>query len=170
MLEYRPDDHLLDEKLAEFTDQLLNQERGEALPPLAEEENLQQLQETVVQLKQSGLSDHPEVQFSARLFSVLQREWKRFGPKPGPVRNSSSPDQPEPFGQIRNTLRKITETWGRQIVFGLTALMLLVLLFLPKDVPLTGSSGTSTGLLPVEWIVGVFCIGLLIWLLSKKQN
>ncbi len=170
MPEYRPDDHLLDEKLAEFTDQLLNQERGEALPPLAEEEDLQHLQETVIQLKQAGLSDHPEVQFSTRLFLILQKEWKRFGPKPGREYIQSPADPSGPFGQLKGRLRKISETWGRQIIFGMTALMLLVLLFLPKDVPLTGSSGTSTGLLPVEWIVGVFCIGLLIWLLSKKQN
>ncbi len=170
MPEYRPEDHLFDEKLAEFTDQVIKQKGGEALPPLAEEGEFHQLQETVIQLKQAGMADHPRAPFSARLFAALQKEWKRIGPKPGQANIPSVSNPGESLDKIKTTYRRIMDTWGRPVALGLAALMLAVLLLLPKDIPLSGTAGTNSEWLPVEWGIGVFCIGLLIWLLSKKQD
>ncbi len=170
MLENRPDDHLFDERLAEFTDQVLKQEGSQIPSAVAEEEGLQHLQETVIQLKQAGLADRPDVPFSTRLFAVLQKEWKRFGPKPGQENRPLPADPSASRLKDGGIFKRIFATWGRQIVFGLTALMLLVILFLPKNATLAGASGTSPEWLPVEWIIGVLSIGLLIWLLLKKQD
>lgn len=170
MPENRPEDHLIDEKLAEFTDRVFEHE-GSDVRPLAEEDaELQPLLETVLQVKRSNRAVLPGAEFASRLRAVLQEEWRQNGPKADPGKSRSALDRPGFFLQIKNTFRQIPASWGQRIAIAGVALLLLVLLVLPENVPLTGSAGTSSTFQPLDMIIGILCLGLLILLLIKKQD
>lgn len=158
----------LDDRLAEFADQMLEQPDAQTPPALADDPELAGLQNVVVQLKQAGLSERPDTKFSARLKVTLQKEWQRSGPKPAPV-------QPSPLQQIKDYLQPIFagRTW--QVGLAVAAVLLLALFFLPQGGDaLTGAAGTDapfTGALhPMAFGLGILCAGILIWLLLKKKN
>ncbi len=167
MTDMHPEDPLLDEQLAEFTDQVLNQAEAETIPTITEEEETLRLQQVIVQLKQAGLDARPDAKFSSHLRAVLQKEWLRFGPKPAVVS-----DPPGFFHQLKNILEKVfTLNRGREFAFGLAVVvMLLILLLLPENAPLGGAAGTKGALRPVELGMGLVCLGLLVWLLMKKNK
>lgn len=188
MSDVNSEDRRLDDELAEITDQILNQEPSETIPPSAnmlppaeEEEFLRQgelarLRKVVVQLKQAGLSENPDREFSARLHTALQEEWRRSGPKPAVGVDKSLGQSPETrvslFQQIKTTLGQLfSANPGRSLVFAGAALALIILLvLLPVGEPLVGAAGTEPALQPLEYALGLVCLALLIWLLLKKRD
>ena len=154
----------IDDRLAEFTDQMLNQPDVQAVPPLADDTELANLQKVVAQLNQAGLGERPNPQFSARLKVALQKEWQRSGPKPAQA-------QPNPFQQIKDYLKQVFagRTW--QVALAVAAVLLLALFFLPQGSDsLQGAAGADAVLRPLEFGLGILCAGILIWLLLKKKD
>lgn len=164
------EDRLFDEKLAEFTDRLLDEKTVASLPSLAEEEELQRLQKLVMRLKQAGLADCPRASFSARMRAAILKEWQHSGLKPSLKSSLPAPDHPGFFRQITNTCRQIFAARGQQIAIVVTVLLLFCLLLLPENPSLAGAAGTAPGLSPVCLLIGVTCLGLLIWLLIRKKE
>jgi hypothetical protein len=170
MSDNRPSDHQYDEKLAEFTDQILKNEAGEPLPLLAEEEELGRLQRVVLLLKQAGLADHSAVEFTVRLRAVLQKEWMLSGPKASSQKDPLARDGNGFWGQAKLFLKQI-QTVNRYRIFTATllAVALLILVLLPEHSALAGTAGMNSALQWVEFGIGLLCFILLIWLLRRKD-
>lgn len=165
MSDNRPEEYLIDNRLAEFTDQVLNAEAGEPLPQMSQQDDLGRLQRVVLLLKRAGPGGSPAVGFSARLWAALQSEWTLGGPKaqaaePRKLRGRSKAW----FARLGAARRG----WGLAAA-ALAVLLLVAVVALPETGPLAGAAGTNFPWPVLEVFAGVVALGLLIWLLRKKE-
>lgn len=165
MSDNRLEDHHIDDRLADFTDQVLDQEAGEPLAQFNPEGELGRLQKVVWLLKQVGQAASPAADFSARLRAVLQKEWPQNGPKARSTERSRRPESSKTWGRIKNRFAR--QAWGFAAIA--LAILLLVVVALPENGQLAGAAGTSSAWHLLEFGIGALVLGLLVWLLRKKD-
>jgi hypothetical protein len=166
------EDRRLDDQLANFTDQLLSHESGDKPQPSIQDETLEKLQKTVIQLKRAGEEvPKPDSEFAARLRIVLLEEWQKME-----SRRKTEPVKRVHFlqslsEQFKN-LFSVRPTQTLFLRFGMVVVGVLVLLLFifPVDTPeVTGSAGLGSLGWPVIVLIGILCIGI-IWFLRRKDK
>lgn len=160
----------LDDQLANFTDRLLNHESGDKLQLSDQDETLEKLQRTIVQLKYAGgVEAQPDPEFSAHLHAILLEEWRKMeaARKVNPAKGQCFLQS---LSQQFKDLFSVKRSQTLSLRFGIVAIgvLLLLLLVLPLD---NGAITASAGLGSLGWPVivglGILCIGI-IWFLLRK--
>jgi hypothetical protein len=164
------EDRRLDDQLADFTDRLLNHESGDNTQSFSQDEALEKLQKTILQLEHaSGEGNQPDSQFATRLRTVLLEEWRRTtsGRKTEPAKGTHFL---QGLSQQFKDLFRVRHTQTLFLRFGMVAVGVLVLLLFILPVnngEITGSAGLGSLGWPVIVVFGILCIGI-IWLLRRK--
>lgn len=170
-----PNHSQLDERLAEFTDRLLDGSATEVeeLEMATQNQELLELQKIVSLLGSQARKQQPEEAMAARIKSRLVDEWEKHGP------GSQVPPEKsrQPWWRIAPT-KPAQRPRGRQRqVFALAlagAALVVLLLLLPLVLlsPPDGSTVTGAASIapPIILIVGFLVGGTLLWLLSRNRK
>jgi hypothetical protein len=172
---HEPDDRLLDEQLAEYTDQLLGASAPEQEPELSPDGELRALQETVRQVAHIVGADAPDAAMAERIRSNLKAYWQRTltPPARAPLARMSF------WQRVRQVLFPGSAGWrssrrGQQVLalrFALAAaVVLMAALFITPSIgtALTSAAGGSDG-----WIIAALVLGgatlVLGWFVRRRR-
>lgn len=164
----KPDTPDLDEQLADFTDEVLSGVQPETQTMFSENQELRDLQETVLSFKRAfGTRQTPDEALARRVKTNLIAAWR------------NQPElQPEPWW--RRWTRGITLGPARRGWSPLYALVVVMIVILATSllVPLSpapsgggglpGAAGGWAGLIPAMLILGVLLVVVCIWLIRRK--
>lgn len=163
MIESNKDQHL-DNEIAAFTDQLLNGETSASLAATSESQELRQLQETIILLKQAVDADQPQADFAKHLRQELAAQWRR----------QQNGQQRGLLDKVRDGLRALENprTAGSAALVAALVLMMIVLVFTSPAVsePLEGTALGDSALLPIVLVIGAFVIGVIAWSIWRKKD
>ena len=74
-----PNEHDRDDDLAEFTNQLLSGESSNVMDKNTEEQEMRDLQDTVISMQRAFGQEEPDEALAARIRDALVAEWRRSG-------------------------------------------------------------------------------------------
>jgi hypothetical protein len=143
----------LDERLADFTDQILSNK------PADDTQDLDPMEKTVNWLGQTMQPQPPERITKERIWSRLSVEWHKTGienQKETPVWRSSRKDQ---------------RTFVLRFAIGLTIVVIIALLLTPSlPVSLPGTAGKADIRIAAGAIVIIILIGTILWRHRQDKN
>lgn len=157
----------LDDQLANFTDRLLDSESPQALDELhTENNNLRQLAETVVMLKQTLQACQPDQATANKIHSVLMAEWHQTRLDTHVDKNSESIWQ-----RLSNFFR---HSFRGQPAFSLSVITLVMVALLtvwflfPTGESLPGAA-THANKIPVIILAGLVIVLVAVWTWRKRK-
>lgn len=152
----------LDDQLAEFTDRLLSGEASDMLKPATENQELFELQATVVRLKSAFSEGQPDEVMARRIKKNLITEWNK----------ARSGTQPKPFlAQRRISSRSRRVVLWALAVAAVAVLVIAASLIAPATRPAVGAAEGEGGvLLPVAIVLGLVMIAGLVWGLTRHKK
>lgn len=157
----------LDDKLAEFADQVLNGQ----VSPLAglddEDEEMRTLAQTVMRLNEQFDSDQPGSEMAERIKARLITEWHRTNP----VVQTAAPK----LRWWQKLLQNRPSSYGQQQVFpfALAAIVVVVLVAvllspLSMDGTLPGTAEMGESALIIALLLGAVLVGALFWFSRRR--
>jgi hypothetical protein len=171
-----PDDPDFDNYLAEFTDQLMEQESDQPVELSIQDPELCALEKTVVQLKELISNAAPEPDLAARIEMHLRGEWEKSETKgaPPPVMKAAPPVH-QSLEQLLDKLRWRLAARPRSFALGFAAVAALALVIAVFLSPLSSGGLTGAAGADSSWIAlllglaGLFILGLLaVWFTRKR--
>jgi hypothetical protein len=157
----------LDDKLAEFADQVLNGQ----VSPLAgldgEDEEMRTLAQTVMSLSEQFDSDQPDSEMAERIKARLLTEWHRTNP----VVQTAAPN----LRWWQKLLASRPSSYGQQqaLTFALAVIIVVILVAvllspLSMDGTLPGTAEMGEGALIVALLLGAVLVGALFWFSRRR--
>ncbi len=162
----------IDNQLADFTDTLLSKDGEDKVELSTQDQEVRELQETVVRLHRAIGSDAPSKELARRIHTRLADEWKEA------ELNASA----ETFWQRwlkrlfppRSTWQSSSRRQRRTALAAVATVILIAIILLPfssyGDSVLTGSAGGDDGLLPAFVVVGGVIGLILLWQSTRKKG
>ena len=164
----------VDNLLAEFADRVIDGKQSEIPEVTTQIEELRDLQEVVVSIKQAFGDRQPDEEMAKRIRANLAAEWRRAG-----LDVPAVPIWQRLWQQIAGDRSTWRSTSARRrsyalVLAGAAAVILLVALPLylssPTGETVTGAAGTVDSLIPVIVVLGFVLVGGVVWwMLSRRK-
>jgi hypothetical protein len=161
----------LDNELAAFVDQLLDQTSGDkAVFGLASDLEVRKLQEAVLMLNNSLKANQPDPVLSQRIRKNLVKNWT------GPISQNNSSfwarlrRRPLPEQPAWHSTGNARRTQALRLVFATITILVLVAIFMPKiGTALTGTAINTDSLLPILLVAGVILVAAILWFANRGK-
>lgn len=156
------DERELDDKLAQFADDLLAQKDQQALSR-SDDPQIRALEEALLRMMEARPGE-PDPQLRMRVRSRLSQAWEENHPVPAPLKNSPGKRKRLSFGDLFRV-----NAFAPRLALVLVVIVVLVgvLLLVPPETG--GLTGTATGSFPLPILLGFAVIVILVYLYFRRR-
>lgn len=157
----------LDDKLAEFADQVLGGQEPHSTNPGNEDEEMRSLAQIVMLLDEEFSSDQPSPDMADRIKSNLVTEWHRSNP--GMQAASSSKRWWQRLTSGRASGYKQQQLFTFAFIAVMVVVLMVVMVSPSADGALSGAAEGGGGILLPVLLLGAVLLGVLVWLLRRRS-